>query len=446
MNDDHAYWNGLAIIVGAAAALCALLLLCGCSTIRDAVDEYRDWRDSQTNAPAEPAVSMPEFDSRLFAGAGNVNWWAQSNAEVELNKLVAAGMPCYAIEAFGWGPTHGYDKPDEIITALERIVSGCKKRGIVLFVSLTNDNMGQIKHGNTDPRKLGDFLPQIEKVARWLSANDWPGLYVQPVAETQTDGGRAIEALCQGLFPKDRLVYNGDGGHPRSVPSWAGQAAYHATHLTDKVPAGMWDVTDHGTALGELGGTQAQAYDNGKVEADAKRAREANQPYVLYMFQQRVMDAGNLAAVHRGYYGTAPKPEPPKPVTDDAIDYGLFQWHYGGFKGGGALLSTPRIKGLQISGQKLAYSWAGADLSDWGLGHDQAGALACLFVQLPGGEWIGGKFEWISTSRTSRTLEHCEGYNGWTLAGVPNPCKAAFVIVTEDGKRRSNVLVAEWRR
>ena len=51
-NYDHEYWNGLAIIVGAAAALCAALLLCGCSTIRDAVDEYRDWRDSQTNAPA----------------------------------------------------------------------------------------------------------------------------------------------------------------------------------------------------------------------------------------------------------------------------------------------------------------------------------------------------------------------------------------------------------
>lgn len=363
-NDDHEYWNGLAFLAGAAAALCAALLLCGCSTIRDVVDEYRDWRDSQTNAPAEPAVSMPEFDSRLFAGAGNVNWWTQSNAEVELNKLVAAGLPCYAIEAFGWGSTHGYDKPDEIITALERIVSGCKKRGIVLFVSLTNDNMGQIKHGNTDPRKLGDFLPQIEKVARWLSANDWPGLYVQPVAETQTDGGRAIEALCQGLFPKDRLVYNGDGGRPRSVSSWAGQAAYHATHLTDKVPAGMWDVTDHGTALGELGGTQAQAYDNGKVEADAKRAREANQPYVLYMFQQRVMDAGNLAAVHRGYYGAEPQPD--TPAADEA-DYSAFTWAYGGFNGSRAALDKPRIASLRMNGMSgLSYRWAGPDLSAWG--------------------------------------------------------------------------------
>ena len=31
MNDDREYWNGLAITVGAAAALCAALLS-GCST------------------------------------------------------------------------------------------------------------------------------------------------------------------------------------------------------------------------------------------------------------------------------------------------------------------------------------------------------------------------------------------------------------------------------
>ena len=30
-NDDREYWNGLAITVGVAAALCAALLLCGCS-------------------------------------------------------------------------------------------------------------------------------------------------------------------------------------------------------------------------------------------------------------------------------------------------------------------------------------------------------------------------------------------------------------------------------
>ncbi len=54
MNDDRKYWNGLAMLAGAAAALCAALLLCGCSTIRDVVDEYRDWRADQTNAPAVP--------------------------------------------------------------------------------------------------------------------------------------------------------------------------------------------------------------------------------------------------------------------------------------------------------------------------------------------------------------------------------------------------------
>ena len=59
-NMSNGNGNGrLAGILGAAAALCAALLLCGCSTIRDVVDEYRDWRDSQTNAPAVPPDVPP---------------------------------------------------------------------------------------------------------------------------------------------------------------------------------------------------------------------------------------------------------------------------------------------------------------------------------------------------------------------------------------------------
>ena len=38
------------------------------------------------------------------------------------------------------------------------------------------------------------------------------------------------------------------------------------------------------------------------------------------------------------------------------------------------------------------------------------------------------------------------GYGGWSLANVPNPCPAAFVIISSDGKKRSNVLVGSWSR
>ena len=203
-NDDREYWNGLAITVGAAAALCAALLLCGCSTIRDAVDEYRDWRDSQTNAPAVPP------------------------------------------------------------------------------------------------------------------------------------------------------------GAPPATP-----------------------------------GTPTQ---------------------------------------------------PDTPAADEA-DYSAFTWAYGGFNGSRAALSEPRIASLRMNGMSgLSYRWAGPNLSAWGLGHTDAAALACLFLQRADGSWVGGKFDWISSSRTTRDFKNLGGYNGWTLAGIPNPCRAAFVIVSADGRRRSNVITADWRR
>lgn len=139
-------------------------------------------------------------------------------------------------------------------------------------------------------------------------------------------------------------------------------------------------------------------------------------------------------------------PATPDPATDEA-EYGALVWTFGGFDGSRAALSEPRIASLRMDGMSgLSYRWAGPDLSVWGLGHADAGALACLFVRRADGSWVGGKFDWISSSRTTRDFRNLGGYGGWSLAGVPNPCRAAFVIVSADGRRRSNVITADWRR
>jgi hypothetical protein len=142
----------------------------------------------------------------------------------------------------------------------------------------------------------------------------------------------------------------------------------------------------------------------------------------------------------------APAVPPATPSADEA-DYSAFTWAYGGFNGARASLDKPRIAALRMNGMSgLSYRWAGPDLSVWGLGHTDAGALACLFVRRSDGSWIGGKFDWISTSRTTRDFKNLAGYGGWSLAGIPNPTQAAFVIVSADGRRRSNVITADWRR
>ena len=162
--------------------------------------------------------------------------------------------------------------------------------------------------------------------------------------------------------------------------------------------------------------------------------------------KQPAAPAGEQPAAPAGEQPAAPAE--PAPAAGDEVSFSAFPFNYGGISGRGAALSSPRIKGLRISGQNLSYSWAGPNLSAWGLGHDNySGAYACLFVQRSDGSWVGGKFDWISSSRTSRHLENVfHGYEGWSLGGVPNPCSAAFVIVSADGRRRTNVIGGTWRR
>jgi hypothetical protein len=150
-------------------------------------------------------------------------------------------------------------------------------------------------------------------------------------------------------------------------------------------------------------------------------------------------NTGNTGAEETGSTGTS--------AAADQAPFSSFRFTYGGFNGSGAGLSEPRIANLRISGGSMSYSWAGPTLAAWGMGNSEAGALCCLFVKNSAGAWIGGKFDWISTSRTSRSLGHVTGgYEGWTLAGVPNPCEAAFVIINANGSRRSNVIAGTWQR
>ena len=129
-------------------------------------------------------------------------------------------------------------------------------------------------------------------------------------------------------------------------------------------------------------------------------------------------------------------------VRDD-VDFGALKWRYGGFNGAGARLDSPRISNLRSDGRVLHYKWD-VGLSGWGLGHTEAGAICAVFFER-NGEWIGGKFDWVSTSRANRELKHVESYSNWPSAGISLPWRGrvAFVVVDKSGKRRSNVVEAK---
>lgn len=140
---------------------------------------------------------------------------------------------------------------------------------------------------------------------------------------------------------------------------------------------------------------------------------------------------------------TPPPQTPPMPDSSDAVAFDKLRWLYGGFNGskaardGGVALSNLTIK----NGNRLFYRWE-KGLSAWGLAHTDPGAICAVFFERDG-TWIGGKFDWVSTSRADRELKHVESYNNWPQSGIKLPWngRVAFVVVSKDGRKRSNVLV-----
>ncbi len=140
--------------------------------------------------------------------------------------------------------------------------------------------------------------------------------------------------------------------------------------------------------------------------------------------------------------GTGGKPA--EVQAGDELNYGLLKWKYGGFNGSNATLDpNVQISGLTNRGGKhLFYRWD-KGLSAWGMSNtDHTGAICAAFFEKDG-QWIGGKFDWVSTSRNNRELKHVEYYNNWGSSGIRLPWngKVAFVVVDKTGRKRSNVLI-----
>ena len=142
---------------------------------------------------------------------------------------------------------------------------------------------------------------------------------------------------------------------------------------------------------------------------------------------------------------TTAKPSTPTTTTtttSDEVGFAQLKWKYGGFNGAKASLETStRISKLSVNSGGLSYSWASGGCERLGASSStDANCLACLFCLIDG-EWVGGKFDWISTSRRTRDFVNIRGqYNGWRPDAIEKAKAYAFVIVSRDGKKRSNVI------
>lgn len=128
----------------------------------------------------------------------------------------------------------------------------------------------------------------------------------------------------------------------------------------------------------------------------------------------------------------------------DAVRYADLQWRYGGFNGAGADFDDrAQIANLSTHRNGMSYNWTNGGCEVFGAGNkgDYGKTYACLFYKDVSGAWIGGKFDWISTNRTTRDFDNVnDGYQGWNPQAFHASKERCFVIVKTDGSRRTNVI------
>lgn len=128
----------------------------------------------------------------------------------------------------------------------------------------------------------------------------------------------------------------------------------------------------------------------------------------------------------------------------DVVSFSDLRWDYGGFNGSQAS-PAPGVEIVldSVTASGLRYRYLEGSLSALSPenSHDNADCLACLFCLLDG-VWRGGKFDWISSDRLSRDFHNIEtGYHGWPPDAIRRAAGFAFVIVSKDGKRRTNLTL-----
>ena len=238
------------------------------------------------SASVQPPARVVLAEGRMLRLYGRVNDWPWIDEAVLLEEVAAldkAGWDGYLVELGGAARWRGHSEEEARALIGERypvLVDALGDRGMVLLVSLQNDNAGKGKYGDRSPPLSGQVGFSAWLVNLVASVGRPDVAMVQPVAETESDAGYDLERLCASVLTNFTLVNNA-GSRPSSKPSWA---HYNATHNWSiaKVYAEDIVVNDTSTAIIE-------------VDADGNMDGPTN-PDQVARFLARCEQVGALAA------------------------------------------------------------------------------------------------------------------------------------------------------
>lgn len=100
-----------------------------------------------------------------------------------------------------------------------------------------------------------------------------------------------------------------------------------------------------------------------------------------------------------------------------------------------------QIKDLKMSSNGLSYRWAKGNLRNWGIKDDHSAKALAVAGYGDGKTFRCSKFDWISSDRLTRDFVNIKGgYNGFKYDEFKKAAHRCFFIMSEDGKRRTNIL------
>lgn len=241
---------------------------------------------------------------------GRVNRWMLSRDTLvrELNAMAKAGVKGYMIEMSGWGRYSNQQWTDKWVKEVEReynwLLGQCRARGLWLFTSIVNDNMGQGKYGDSGPR-LEKVYGMAQKLIDVVRKAGKKNVFVQPVAETQTAAGRKFEQECVAKLGGFQLVYNGSGGHPGGAAGGFQWFAVHPGKIAQDNAKGALVVSDHGLIIRELANGKLDGPGNpSKVAEFANRCRKRGNPVCgYYAFKYEKFDGKTIETLGKAARG-----------------------------------------------------------------------------------------------------------------------------------------------
>lgn len=233
---------------------------------------------------------------------GRVNRWDKDMKLLskELDLMEDSGVSGYLIEMPG---CCGDKWTENWLKSVEKnyktLLNGCRSRNLWLHVSISNDNMGSKKYGDSGKHTIASEMTWFKRLCKIVKENGPKNVVVQPVAETQTNGGKQFEDYCKTELKGFLTCYNGNSGHPSSTNGMT----YFATHpssIGTKNPQGALVVSDHGLIIRELnyGNSLDTHGDPAKISVWVKNCKAIGSPVVgFYAFRTEDLDKDAIRAL-----------------------------------------------------------------------------------------------------------------------------------------------------